>query len=748
MTRPRHFEKTNSHSAIHISLLILVLFVAIYSLSYSGTFLTDDEHILASRTFSAAFDQKINDARVYGNTRVFALSNLTPEETAAQAINIEPLQELAGLPLARLAEFLHLGLVQTIFLLNIWVVAITSVVVFGTVLIAGHSRKTALVVSLLFGLGTQAWAYTRTYFRDPLAMLFLVLAWACTQWIIRNIKRRGSGATWPAWIGLFVALTGGILAKNTITIAIPILLAEIIINTGQLSMLFHTPGKWIRRAWKTFLIFIPLALILLIIWLFVLPRIDLFARFTPAYYFFLLRFFFGTPHPKLLQALTGPFISPGKSIFLYSPILILSVISLIRHPKSAWSAWLYLGLLILGQALFFDGDWWGHRNWGLRFFLPAIPPLMIASAPVMEKWLQTAHQRVNLIVISLVSILVQVIGILPLMLNYYVDVAFSNPYIPDQATIWNPKYNPILWSMNWILFGKPFDLAAVRVGISSIPVMLGFAFIIVLVILGLGRVKWRWFAPAALVIVMSLTLLMVAVDAKDPAYYYSRKDLQAAQAMVAGQYLPGDLVLIKEYATPAWFYWMNWGDPHVPWTALPYYFPKPDLITKSQENYDPEIAMDNVTLSLLHNIPRTNTRVWLVLPADTPGADLELEATWLKNVSTSFSVWNFPGNNVETKLFLFLFNNHSLIIQNTGSGSGTVRSSPDGITCGADCANYFATGSTVTLSAMPDTGSYLLSWGAGCSGSGACKVTMNADKVVVATFNQYPYRLFLPQVNR
>ena len=654
MNTPRRLANLDSHSITHVSLLLLALFVAIYSLSYSGTFLTDDEHILASRTLSLAFDEQINDSRVYGNTRVFALANLSPEQ-AAQATNIEPLQELAGLPLACLAELIHLGRVQTIFLLNIWLVALTALVVFGIVMMAGYSRKTALIVSLLFGLGTQVWVYTRTYFRDPLAMLCLALAWACAQRIIRNINnRRKAGASWLAWVGLFAALVAGVLAKNTVTIAIPVLLAEIIVNTGRLSVLIHSLGKWTGKSWKKLLIFIPVTLVLLILWLIVLPRLDLFARFTPAYYISLVRFFFSTPHPNLLQALAGPFISPGKSIFLYSPVLILSIFALIRHPRSVWSAWLYLCLLILGQALFYDSDWWGHRNWGLRFILPALPPLMIASAPVVEKWLQSVRSRVDLVIISLVSILVQVIGILPLMLNYYVDVANASPYISDYAAVWDLKYSPILWHMNWILFRKPFDLAAIRVGISAVPVMLGFAVVILLVILGLGRVKWHWLAPVALCTVMVLSVLMVAVYAKDPDYYPSRKDLNAAQEIVAQKYLPGDLVLIKSYATPAWYYWMNWGDPHVPWTSLPYYFPKPDLITTYQQTHDPAVAMDDVTLSLLRGIPGSYRRVWLVLPADTPGSDLDLEATWLKNNSTSFNMWNFPGDNVETRLFLFL----------------------------------------------------------------------------------------------
>ncbi|MBL0059326.1 MAG: hypothetical protein IPP35_09500 [Elusimicrobia bacterium] len=45
------------------------------------------------------------------------------------------------------------------------------------------------------------------------------------------------------------------------------------------------------------------------------------------------------------------------------------------------------------------------------------------------------------------------------------------------------------------------------------------------------------------------------------------------------------------------------------------------------------------------------------------------------------------------------------------------------------------TGSAVTLSATPDTGMVFSGWsGGGCSGTGSCVVTLDADKTVVATF--------------
>jgi hypothetical protein len=100
-----------------IALLLLALLISIYSLTYSGTFITDDEQILASRTLSLAFDGSVNDTRVYGNSRVFALSSLASEK-AVQALNIEPGQEFLGAILAQLSQLLHTGQVQTIFLLN------------------------------------------------------------------------------------------------------------------------------------------------------------------------------------------------------------------------------------------------------------------------------------------------------------------------------------------------------------------------------------------------------------------------------------------------------------------------------------------------------------------------------------------------------------------------------------------------------------------------------------------------------
>jgi len=71
------------------------------------------------------------------------------------------------------------------------------------------------------------------------------------------------------------------------------------------------------------------------------------------------------------------------------------------------------------------------------------------------------------------------------------------------------------------------------------------------------------------------------------------------------------------------------------------------------------------------------------------------------------------------------------------SGPGTVASAPSGITCGSHCSQMYASGTVVTLTAMPNNnGSTFTGWsGGGCSGSSrTCTVSLNAATSVSAAF--------------
>jgi hypothetical protein len=77
---------------------------------------------------------------------------------------------------------------------------------------------------------------------------------------------------------------------------------------------------------------------------------------------------------------------------------------------------------------------------------------------------------------------------------------------------------------------------------------------------------------------------------------------------------------------------------------------------------------------------------------------------------------------------------HTLTVAKSGTGTGTVGSSPTGIDCGAACTAPYPAGTIVTLTPTPGAGSTFTGWSGACSGSGTCQVTMNAAASVTAAF--------------
>ncbi len=81
----------------------------------------------------------------------------------------------------------------------------------------------------------------------------------------------------------------------------------------------------------------------------------------------------------------------------------------------------------------------------------------------------------------------------------------------------------------------------------------------------------------------------------------------------------------------------------------------------------------------------------------------------------------------------------AITVTKAGTGSGTVASTPAGIDCGSTCSATFSTGSAITLTATPLSGSTFAGWsGASCTGTGACVLTVNAASAVTATFTRQP----------
>lgn len=76
-----------------------------------------------------------------------------------------------------------------------------------------------------------------------------------------------------------------------------------------------------------------------------------------------------------------------------------------------------------------------------------------------------------------------------------------------------------------------------------------------------------------------------------------------------------------------------------------------------------------------------------------------------------------------------------LTVMRTGSGTGTITSSPVGIDCGASCMAAFDRNSTVSLTAVGAPGSIFRSWSGCTSESGnVCSIDLTSDTTVTAEF--------------
>jgi hypothetical protein len=101
-----------------------------------------------------------------------------------------------------------------------------------------------------------------------------------------------------------------------------------------------------------------------------------------------------------------------------------------------------------------------------------------------------------------------------------------------------------------------------------------------------------------------------------------------------------------------------------------------------------------------------------------------------------------PGGGASNALTFTIVQSFAVSVVRAGSGSGTVTSAPAGISCGSACSARFATGTSVVLTASPDSNSTFAGWRGCDTADGArCTVAVSATRTVTATFQVISHRL-------
>jgi len=367
---------------------------------------------------------------------------------------------LAAVPLLAVARLspVSLGTVQTTWLLNAILTALTGVLVFLTVARLGYGEGIALATAILYGLGTTAAVYSQSFFSEPLSALSLL---AVGYFVLRFRDGRRSMDVALAGVALGVAL----LARVSNVVVAPVF--------GLHLLALCWPDwpfqlrQWWAGIWRPALAFaIPLALGALTVAAYNVLRYGdpLQTGYHPLETF-------STP---FLTGLVGLLFSPGKSVFLYSPILLLVVAAFPtffhRHRAEA----LLVGGVFVAHVLLYAPwfVWHGGHCWGPRFLVPALPFLVLALAPALA-WAARSPWRIALVgALALVSGAVQALGLAVSFDRFFETMDVFGFPLYDPRLFFDPAYSPLVWQARFVLAGGVFPAWARDAGALLPPLVL------------------------------------------------------------------------------------------------------------------------------------------------------------------------------------------------------------------------------------------------------------------------------------
>ena len=480
------------------SLAVAVFFIAFYLLTAGGHYYSQDGKELWRVTCSLASPPLFPSQ--YG---------ILPSLLGLPFLALGALAGAAGLTTGRPEALMFFGSLQN----AVWCGLLVGL--FFRAAARLYSPRRALVLALGLGLATLVWPYSKLDFYEPLATFLLL--WLFTV-LMAWRERGGRGAALQA--GLIVGL---MLHTRLDSLLLFPLAGLFVALSGR-----PRAEQWRALAWQT-AGFVPLLALaagfnyLRFGSIFADPR--------------LAQESFSTP---LLYGLYGQLLSPGRSLFYYSPLLVLTFFG--------WRAWwrerrpellFILGVTALYLLLY--GQWcnWS-ANWcyGNRYLLKVVPLLTLPVGSLLGRGRGAGNTAFILLALlglglQLMAVAVEfndplneILGVIAAETDYsQVDPLLSLP-VWNAGIIDGRGLIPGLYDFAWLNLPR-FGLARVWlvVPLLLLPVLLLAAWRLRLLLRGLSL--WLLLALALLALALlalgigantgrHVTLSVYAPDAADP----------------------------------------------------------------------------------------------------------------------------------------------------------------------------------------------------------------------------------------
>ncbi len=368
-------------------------------------------------------------------------------------------QPLLALPLTVLGLIVpFFGTATATLLFGSLLTALTAVLLAAYLQALGFRDRTAMLAGLIFGTGTMALPYAKTFFSDPLAGTLLL----ATAFSLLKLRQTGR---WQFALAAGLALGWAVATRYAEAVFLAVFGVEVLVSglqsfrvaklqSGRVSGLqslksrfhashitFHgSPAHFLTR---TILAFgAPIAVIGFSLLAFNVARYGdpLSTGYLPQETFSAIWW----------QGIAGQLISPGRGFLWYNPILWASFFGIRyfwrHHRAELWgiAAVILIHLLLYGKWFM----WHGGFSWGARFMVPTLPFWVILLAPVLEKM----SRRTKWVIggLWMVSVPVQLLGAavdFDLWQNRLLETGLP---LFDPQTFFDPQFSPLLKTWQFI----------------------------------------------------------------------------------------------------------------------------------------------------------------------------------------------------------------------------------------------------------------------------------------------------------
>lgn len=326
--------------------------------------------------------------------------------------------------------------IYVVSLLGAFATAVAIVVLYSTCRTLHFSVAASVATAAALGVCTFAWHYARTFMTEPTSMAAALLTF---YGALQFIEQRR-----PGWLA-----ASGTAAGWAILLRPPNVLIVAVVA------LWLAYELWPRvRAGVVWALPVAAALLVLAVYNAVRFGSPIESGYGDEAYAFT------TP---LAVGLAGFLVSPGKSMFVYAPILIAAAIGwprfARRHERVACSAAAVTVVYLVFFARYYA--WYGGGVWGPRFLVVILPFMLLGLAALVDSVPDRLWPRVALWALAAISLAIQIVSVVV-------------PYVPYQARmnatpelfsafLWQPRASAVLVeSVSLVKREFPPDLAPVH----------------------------------------------------------------------------------------------------------------------------------------------------------------------------------------------------------------------------------------------------------------------------------------------